>query len=256
LTIYYSSDGTSWQPLETTRDAYHNMTSAQAQGLGLYALMSGLEIPLTDPGWNLFAYPVPYTQTVVTALKPIDHHYSIVWGYDSSTPADPWRSFSPKVAGGPFDPLVNTLTQLEFGQGYWIYMTQPYTLYLRSTPPPPTASAASLALSPPPAVFYGPALSGASFTPVVGMPVTAYVDGKLCGQGRTQALNGQVVYVVRVAAEDGGTHDGCGAAGRRVTFQVAGVSMTSNALWDNTDVAYLPLTRDPYRRFLPLIVRK
>jgi len=65
-----------------------------------------------------------------------------------------------------------------------------------------------------------------------------------------------VVYVVRVAADDGTAHNGCGAAGRRVTFQVAGVSMTSNALWDNTDVAYLPLTRDPYMRFLPLIVQK
>ena len=216
--------------------------------------MTGLEIPLTGPGWNLFAYPVAYTQTVPSALKPIEKYYTVVWGYEpSAPPADRWRSYSPAVAGGPFDSLVNTLTELKFGRGYWINMTETYTLYLRTTP---AAVAGSLALPPPPAAYYGPVLASAPFTPAAGLPVTAWVNGKLCGQGQTQELDGRIVYVLNVAADDGSTFRGCGAAGRRVTFQVAGVPMISSAPWDDTQVAYLPLADHyPYRAFLPWFPR-
>ena len=257
LKIYYSPDGGAWQPLETQRDSYHNMTTAPAKGPGLYALMSGLEIPLVGPGWNLFAYPVAYTQTVPTALKPIETFYTVVWGYESSAPpADRWRSYSPAAAGGPFDSLVNTLTELKFGRGYWINMTETYTLYLRTTPAAVAASAAGLALPPPPAAYYGPVLASAPFTPAAGLPVTAWVNGKLCGQGQTQELDGRIVYVLNVAADDGSTSRGCGAAGRRVTFQVAGVPMVTSAQWDDTQVTYLPLAHHyPYRSFLPWFPR-
>jgi hypothetical protein len=66
-------------------------------------------------GWNLVGYPKLTSAAVATALSTIDGKYSIVWGYNASDTADPWKSYVPGYGSD-----VNDLSQLSAGSGYWI----------------------------------------------------------------------------------------------------------------------------------------
>jgi len=103
-----------------------------------------------------------------------------------------------------------------------------------------------------PATFYGAVMGGGDFRPVAGLGVTAWVEGRLCGQGRTLALARQVVYVVDVNAQ--GQEGYCGALGSRVTFEIDGIPMNLAALWDNNRLWELNLF-DSQRLYLPVIRR-
>jgi hypothetical protein len=153
-----------------------------------------------------------------------------VYGYDATDEADPWKVRD--VTGTPG--YVNDLHFLEFGQGYWISVTQPITLYLKggSGSTVSTEAAASGAQSPP-ATYYGKVLDGDGFTPAPGMVVAAWVDGNACGQGETLEVGGEVVYSVNVFADGSRQAAGCGAPGRVVTFEVSSQVMVSTAVWDN-----------------------
>ncbi len=250
LDIYFW-DGTDWTTLDTTLNTYFNMASARSQGTGLYALMASLKIPLYGPGWNLFAYPLPFTQTVPQALLSISGSYTTVYGYAADDPGDPWKVYDVTVPE-----WVNDLTALEFGHGYWINISQTITLYLSSGANPfQQSEIANLqsAMPMPPATFYD-ALSGADdWSPVGGMAVTAWIDGHLCGQTTTRAVDGRVVYAVNVFAES--TINGCGAPGKPVVFQVDGRVMAPIALWDDRQLWLLTL-RPAWRVYLPLIVKR
>jgi len=50
-------------------------------------------------------------------LSPIQGQYEIVWVYNASDTADPWKSYIP---GAP--DAVNDLHEMKPGQGYWIKM--------------------------------------------------------------------------------------------------------------------------------------
>jgi hypothetical protein len=107
----------------------------------------------------------------------------------------------------------------------------------------------------PPDTFYGPVLAGTGFTPAPGMTVLARVNGVLCGQGTTQFVTGQIVYVVDVFADDAsGQHAGCGAPGRSVVFTVNGRPMTPAAPWDNALPSQVPLL-PAQTLYLPLVLR-
>jgi hypothetical protein len=147
---------------------------------------------------------------------------------------------------------VNNLGELRFGESYWISLTQAITLQLGG------GSASALAgvtnLQSPPATYYGQVLAGRGLTPVEGMTVTAWVNGKQCGQGRTLSVDGQVMYKLYVFGDGPGGAAGCGDVGRKVIFKVDSQSMSPEVMWDHNQVWQVDL--DPtWRVYLPVILR-
>ncbi|MBN1246021.1 MAG: VCBS repeat-containing protein [Anaerolineae bacterium] len=235
LKIYYNDESVpgNWQPLETTRDMDYNHAVADAQGPGLYVLMSSLEIPLYRAGWNLFSYPVQATRPISDALISISGIYTTVYGYDGQDLLDPWKMYDVSVPG-----WVNDLHTIEFVHAYWIQTTRAITLSLLGVV---ETLSLPLNLFEPPATFYGAVLAGEGFTPAPGMAVKAWIDGHLCGLGQTVSVAEQVVYSVNVMA-DGEEADGCGAPGRPVTFQVDGLNMAPSGSWTNLQVQELDIS--------------
>jgi len=254
LRVYYY-DGQAWQPLETTlsTDGLAPYAVAPVAGQGLYVLMSSLDIPLAGPGWNLFAYPVNATRPVSEALLSVTGFYTTVYGYDAQDAANPWRVYAPGVPA-----WVNDLQTLDFGKGYWINVTQDIILWLKgasaqaaqAAQAAPGASTAGMPT--PPATFYG--ILPAELNPQPGQSVTAWVGLQECGQATTQEVEGQVVFVVKVLADDGGAAQGCGVPGRRVTFQLDGQPFGASLPWA-TEQVYDVFAVTQYLLYLPWIVR-
>jgi len=245
LTLYFWT-GSQWRELATTRNAYFNMATAASQGPGVYVLMASLQIPLPSAGWNLFAYPLQTAQTVTDGLASIQGNYALVYGYVTTDTVDPWKVYSPNPSVPGW---VNDLRLLEFGRGYWISATKPITIHLSSA-----LAVGDLGVpASPPDTYYGQVLAGPGFTPTDGMTVVAWINGKACGQGTTQDIGGQIVYVADVLADDGVANAGCGQAGRKITFYVNGRPMTPTAVWDNSQLNELAL--GPALLYLPLIRR-
>ena len=188
-------------------------------------------------GWNLFAYPVNATRPVTEALLSLGNVYTTVYGYRNGG----WLVYDKTL-----DPELNTLAALEFGQGYWISVTHPITLNLKGAG---TQTAQVTGLPPlPPATYYGPVQAGPGFTPAAGLPVTAWVNGAVCGQGVTRLHRGAVYYLVHVEAA-------CAVAGMPVRFQVGERWMLTTAQWRNAGVTFLALTQ--YQQvYIPLVIRE
>ncbi|HSH05284.1 MAG TPA: FG-GAP-like repeat-containing protein [Anaerolineae bacterium] len=246
INIYYSPDnGQSWQRLPTTQDPLDNLATAtmpSAQnGDGIYLLASTLTMPPFTVGWNSFGYPLYTSRPITTALASIDGAYSAVYHYDWQ--ADSWHLFDTGVLTTHPDlsPVVNDLTTLHFGQAYWLYATSNITLYLPLDPDTPDGfTDDSLnAITFPPTTYYGPIAATPTFTPSAGLPVTATINGQLCGQTTTQLWDGQIIYRLQVKADSG---DACGAVGATVTFYVDGQMADSTHLWDHSRAWYHPLT--------------
>jgi hypothetical protein len=256
LRVYFwdeDADEPLWRQLPTNLDAYHNNASAPAQGEGLYALMSSIEIPLYAPGWNLISYPVPGTRPVTEALQSIEGHFSTVYCYDVRDTVDPWKMYDVTVPD-----WVNDLRILEFAHGYWISATDAVTWYLREASAPATFDVGdlqgALSMPAPPATYYGPVLSGRGVTPTAGMTVTAWVGHNPCGWGRTLEIDDQVVYSINVFADGTGEVAGCGAPGRRVAFRVDSRIYAPAAAWNNGQVWELAL-RPAGDAYLPVVLK-
>ncbi len=73
-------------------------------------------IPDMASGWNLIGYNSLTEDPVEDALSSVSGDYSIVWAYDASDSADPWKKYDPSV------PFGNDLTEMEPGRGYWTMM--------------------------------------------------------------------------------------------------------------------------------------
>ncbi|MGB0385898.1 MAG: FG-GAP-like repeat-containing protein, partial [Ardenticatenaceae bacterium] len=245
LRVYYSPDeGLSWQRLDTGLDDGRNLASAELPGEGIYTLISTIEMPPFSPGWNNMGYPVAETRPITTALAAIEDAYTSVAHYDpSQTPS--WGLYDPEVADNhpEFSMLVNDLTQLEFGHGYWIHATDAITLYLGVAESASNRSQSSSQLSLPPATFYGWVTPSASFTPTLGMTVMAHIDGNLCGQTTIEELDGQLAYKLQVLAETiSGEPNGCGESGKNIVFEVAGSVTEDEQAWDNRQASFHPLS--------------
>jgi hypothetical protein len=238
-----------WRKLPTHLDTYHNTAVAPTQGEGLYALMSSLEIPLHGPGWDMFAYPVQGTRAITEALQSIQGYFATVYGYDATDEADPWKVYD--VTGIP--DWVNDLHNLEFSEGYWISVTQAITLNLKGTSDLALARAGGL--SSPPSTYYGRVLTGPGSAPTAGRTVTAWIDDRLCGQGQTLEVDGQIVYSVNVFADAPGGNAGCGTPGQWVRFEVGAQAMATVARWDNSRVHELALSSG-FRVYLPLVLKQ
>ena len=91
-----------------------------------------MSIPLCT-GANLIGYPSGSAVTLPDALASIAGKYIRVYAYDPSDVGDPWKSFDPSAPS-----LVNDLTTLASGKGYWVQMTQPAFLRSTSRPVQPT----------------------------------------------------------------------------------------------------------------------
>jgi len=73
-------------------------------------------------GWNLVGYSALESREVTQALDSISGHYTMVYGYQEGG-ANPWQRYCEGVPD-----WTNTLTQLEPGYGYWVYVSGPCTL--------------------------------------------------------------------------------------------------------------------------------
>jgi len=259
LTIYFW-DGNEWSALQTLRDPYYNLVSAPSQGPGVYVLLSSVEIPILAQGWNLIAYPVKQTRPVRDALLSIEGMYTQVKGYDATNPWNPWRRY---IVGLPawLEPYINNLDELEFGKGYFIYTTDDGTLYLPhdggASPAAMNADMAAALEGMPqiaPATYFGRVETSNTFAPVAGMSVVARVNDTVCGEGETQEVDGAIIYVVEVAADEADKHSGCGSPGQPVTFEIGGHTMATTASWDNGTARELSLS-DTTRVYIPSIVR-
>jgi hypothetical protein len=262
LRIYYSPDeGITWQRLDKEPDRMHNHISAQVQGEGIYILVATIEVlPALHEEWNTFSYPVQATPLITEALTSIDGSYTAVANHDPSR-LPPWYTYYVTVTA-PFGPIINTLTELEYTHPYWIYATEAITLYLR----PEGDRTASLHLSTlqaPPATFYGWITSTTGFTPTVGMAVTAWIGGNLCGQTTIQQYSdGRLYYALQVMSENlvGGSN-GCALERDNVVFHAGNWVMNHDHPWLDHLAWYHPLSQplgniDPiFTIHLPLLLR-
>jgi hypothetical protein len=255
LNLYYSPDnGETWQRLFTDLDLDHNQATAVMPGGGqggpdgIYALVATLPMPALNPGWNQFAYPLPGSRGVGEALASIEGSYTSVYHQDATG----FQLYDATVLDQhpEFASLVNDLAEFAFGNAYWIYATQAVTPYLGvPTASRPVAAVPNLL----PATYYGWVSASPGFTPTVGMELTAWVNGILCGQGEVVELGGELAYKIQVSADTG---DSCGVVGRATTFEVDNGIRLGSTLWDNRQAWFLPL---PYtgsgRLYLPIITR-
>jgi hypothetical protein len=249
LRVYHWS-GSSWQPLVTELDPEQNIASAFVDGEGIYALMSTFEIPLYGPGWNLIAYPITENRLISDALQSISGTYTMVYGYDANDAVDPWKLFAPDAPD-----WVNDLERMEFGHGYWIYVTRNTILRMQGAQDF-TLNTPSVVdnFGAPPATFFGSVRAFAGFSPQPGMEITAWIDGHQCGQSTIQEINGQIVYAINVFAEDPSETSGCGRNGSLVSFKVVNQLLVTSASWQNTGLQNL-LLEYVVERFLPVIRR-
>ncbi len=259
ITVYYQAPGADgWQALPTTLNQYYNLASTQLQGPGRYAVMSNINVPISGPGWSMFAYPIAGERPVGAALAGIAGKYSAVYDYDSQDSADPWKLYAPEVPA-----WVNDLTHLAYGRGYWIEVSEALILPLRGADPAQTRSAATPSV--PPMTLYGVAsVDLLDRPPVAGAPVTALVDGAVCGQTTTQTAGEQIVFVLDVLPMNGQSI--CGRPGAAVTLMIDGQNV-GQIDWisgpQNFNDGYAPIDPDPpvdpdpsvatHRIWLPLI---
>ncbi len=242
-----------WERLDTTLDITNNVASAVSRGSGLYLLMSSLPVALKEQGLNLFQYPIQVARPITQVLASIDGNYTTVY-HQISDAFNGWQIYDINAPA-----WVNTLAELQFQQFYWIHVTQPITVEFSSTNPAIVQAAATPAY--PPAIYYGLVTPAATFTPAPDMPVTAWINDKLCGQGEILAIDGQIMYKVSVLAGDIHDHIDCGAVGKIVTIKIDNQTMLPKPSWDDSQVTNLQLrsslatdTQQGYI-YLPLITK-
>lgn len=232
--IYYlPEDGSEWQALPTSLDTNLNLASATMPGAGVYVLVSTITVQELQPGWNIVPYPVTTPRSVAEALASIEGKYTSV------LPAmAPWQLYDSTVLP-PFQSLVNTLPELEFGS-YQIYATVTATLYLKVDEPGVLVNGPENFI--PPATFYGWITPTGSFMPTVGMTVEAEVNGVVCGQGTVidSIEPGTLAYALQVSANN--EMGQCGLSGQTVVFQVGEWKMDHDVLWDNSQAWFHSLS--------------
>ena len=208
LQIYYlneQADTPHWMPLPTNINTQRNeantmLASGQFKS-GIYMLGATLPLPELHAGWNLVGYPLAQTQAVSVALASITDQLAAVYHYDAQQTQ--WQQHFMNVDAA-FAPQINTLTQLEFGKGYWINVTQtvPFNLHPEGSPTlsrndsnPVASGDAMPATMQPPAIVYGWIT-----TPDAAGQVVAVSDNQSCATTPIERINGQLGFVLSVDA--------------------------------------------------------
>jgi len=109
----------------TTMDIQHGywVRTTGAVGLRVSSTPPGaVSIPLC-PGWNLIGYPSSAPEALPAALASIAGKYDLVYAYDASDAADPWKKYDPNAPA-----FADDLTEMGPGKGYWIRLNQATTL--------------------------------------------------------------------------------------------------------------------------------
>ena len=79
-----------------------------------HALVSTVNL---TAGWNLKALENASSDTSpVSVMSSVSSNITVVWGYNTSNPADPWELYDPAMPAS-----LNDLTAIVSGEGYWIY---------------------------------------------------------------------------------------------------------------------------------------
>ncbi|HSH05733.1 MAG TPA: hypothetical protein VLL52_24665, partial [Anaerolineae bacterium] len=246
LNIYVSYDeGQTWQPLPTTLDTDDNRAIALMDTNspeGIYALIATLDIATFTPGWNLFGYPILETRSITSVLASINGRYTSV--YHHNTSLNQWILYDqPTALNYPtYTPLVNDLDTANFGRVYWIYATEAVTLFVNVSVGQNLVNTnlvdtnINQLTTIPPATYYGP-ISG---NVTAGMPITATINGNLCGSGTITNLNGSPAYKLQIMADTG---NDCGLTNRTINFYINGQLVSNPPLfWQNNQAQYHPLT--------------
>jgi len=212
IQVYYRSPtATTWTPMTTTLDTYFNMASIPTQGPGLYALMSSVEVPISGPGWSLFAYPVAGQRAVTDALAGIVGKYTAVYGYEPQDTTDHWKLYGPDIPT-----WANDLSTLTYGHGYWILATEVVTLPLRGA----TASLMQATRAPPMTLYGVLTTAEGKDLPAPGLPVTARIGGVVCAETTTRAVGDKVGFALDVPTT--GERIGCGTPDALVEVTMGG----------------------------------
>lgn len=261
LKVYFWS-GQQWEELPTDVDDYHNTATASARGVGIYMLMYSINLQLSGQGWNPIGYPVQGTRPIQKALSSIEPYYKIVYYYDAfeTKPFQQW-----KVYGQPPIPTwLNTLTELKFGQSYWISATHITSITLKfkdatiNEIQPAIEANSGLVL---PATYYGKIEPTVGFTPTAGMTVLAEIDGTRCGVGRTEAVAGHVEYSVIVYPDSPASTAGCGAMGRVIQLLIDNNPIPGTLVWTpghvrQQNLPFPMLSTGEFGIYLPIVRRQ
>jgi len=120
---------------------------AQVDGTDYYSPEFSVEItpspsPTVGPdaqvplhlGWNLVSVPRHLGDTSVTAvLSNIEGQYDLVYAYDASDTADPWKKYNTAAPS-----FLNDLTDIDETMGLWIRATEAVTLTVSGSVPSST----------------------------------------------------------------------------------------------------------------------
>jgi predicted GH43/DUF377 family glycosyl hydrolase len=145
IMLYYSGAHCASTDCNTNPNDYdgYNIGLAMAPA-GWLAGVTGVSyvaaIPLAS-GWNLVSTPVvPSNAAIVSVLGSFaSNEVTVVWGYVGTGSTRSWASYRPGSGGA--------LTTINDGNGYWIYMRYPDTLFVGGNIIPPASTPPSYPLS-------------------------------------------------------------------------------------------------------------
>jgi hypothetical protein len=72
-----------------------------------------------NAGWNFVGYPSPVERDIGLALEEIADALELVWYYDATDDADPWKRYNPTAPA-----WSNDLLTMSPGRGYWISVSE------------------------------------------------------------------------------------------------------------------------------------
>ena len=129
--LVYAYDGCDtadpWKRYDVNAPPYANDLTNLDGKMGIWIRVTGTptlgvsgQVPTrTDiqlcEGWNLVGYPSTQAKPITDALSSIEGKYTLVYAYDASDTADPWKRYD--VSAPPY---ANDLTEMQPGLAYWI----------------------------------------------------------------------------------------------------------------------------------------
>jgi hypothetical protein len=111
--------------LDETMGFWIHMTAADTLEItGSVPETTDIELMTAAGGWNLVGYASAVGRSLPSALQDhgVGSDFSLVYAYHVGETADPWKLFDPTVP-----PMLNDLTELTPGWGYWIHVSANHT---------------------------------------------------------------------------------------------------------------------------------